>query len=114
MRICLVAVFISFAGGIAAAQDAPCNQDLSKQEVQRLTGAGQIKSIDVFMPNVTVVVDERAWKRSDLAAKTAIAQNIDCATVGPRSKMLRSIYFRSSRDNKQLGEYSRQQLRVAD
>jgi hypothetical protein len=94
----------------AQAQQLMCDQDQSLQEVRRLTDAHTIVSVDVFMPNVTVVVDDRAWQRADLATKKSIAQNVDCATGGPNNRMLHFVYFRSVRSNEQVAEYSRNEL----
>jgi hypothetical protein len=93
---------------IAGAEDI-CERERSRQEVQRLTDTGTIISIDVFAPNVTVVVAERAWKHIDPATRNSMARDIDCATFGPDSRMLRSVFFRSNRSNEQLGEYSQNQ-----
>jgi hypothetical protein len=109
MRTLLTAALLVLWAGAAGAQDV-CEQERSRQEVTRLTHAGTIVSVDIFAPNVTVVVEERAWKRSDPATRMSIAHHIDCATFGPDSKMLRSVFFRSSRSNEQLAEYSQNQL----
>jgi hypothetical protein len=94
----------------AQAQQLVCDQDQSLLEVRRLTDAHTIVSVDVFMPNVTVVVDERAWHRADVATKKSIAQTVDCATGGPNNRMLHSVYFRSGRSNEQVAEFSRNEL----
>jgi hypothetical protein len=112
MKIGWVTAFIVTASSLARAQDFKCDQDQSLQEVRRLTSAKTIVSVDVFMPNVTVVVEDRAWQRSDLETKKAMAQNVDCATGGPNNRMLHSVYFRSSKSNAQLGEFSRNELKL--
>ncbi|MBO0755046.1 MAG: hypothetical protein J2P54_04245 [Bradyrhizobiaceae bacterium] len=61
---------------------------------------------------MTVVIDDRAWQRSDMEGKTAIAQSIDCATGGPNNRMLHTIVFRSSKTNDELGEFSGNELKV--
>ena len=96
----------------ASAQDLACEQEHSKEEVRRLTDAGTIISVDVFVPNVTVVVDDRAWQRSPLDRKKTIAHDVDCATAGPNNKMLRSVNFRSSETNRELATYSDNELTV--
>ena len=96
----------------ARAQDFRCVQSQSAQEVQRLTAANAIISIDVFMPNVTVVVDDRAWNRRGLDEKKALAQNVDCATAGPNNTMLRTVLFRSNKTNRELAEFSHNQLTI--
>jgi hypothetical protein len=108
----LAMVLVLIAGGTAGAQEFRCIQDQSLEEVRRLTVAHTIISVDVFMPNVTVVVDDHAWQRSDLPAKKSMAQNIDCATGGPNNRMLHSVYFRSGKTNVQLGEFNGNELKV--
>jgi hypothetical protein len=103
-----VAVF-SVASG-AHAQQFACDQDQSLQEVRRLTDAHTIVSVDVFMPNVTVVVDDHAWQRTDVATKKSIAQTVDCATGGPNNRMLHSVFFRSGRSNEQIAEFRGNEL----
>jgi hypothetical protein len=112
MKIRLTTALALCWAGTASAQDS-CEQERSRREVQRLTQSGTIVSIDLFAPNVTVVVGERAWKHTDPATKKSIAQNIDCATFGADSRMLRSIYFRSNLRNEQLAEYSQNELKEA-
>ena len=112
MKLGLTIAFVLFSSSLAAAQDFRCNQDASLEEVRRLTAAHIIVSVDVFMPNVTVVVEDRAWQRSDLATKKAMAQNVDCATGGPNNHMLHSIYFRSSKSNQALADFSGNELTV--
>src|SRR5215468_7710642 len=98
MIMALVLAFVTLSCGLARAQDYfRCDQEQSIQEVRRLTAAKVIISVDVFMPNVTVVVDDRSWQRSDLAYKRNVAQNVDCATGGPNNHMLHTISFRSNR-----------------
>jgi hypothetical protein len=94
------------SGHRARAQDPSCDQEQSKQEIRRLTDGGTIISVDVFSPNVTVVVDDRAWQRAPLDRKKAIAHDVDCATNGPNSRMIGSVYFRSGKTNKELATYS--------
>ena len=89
---------------VAAAEEGECDQERSRQEIQRLTDSGAILSIDRFPPYVTVVVDERRWRRSNFAAKRAMAQHADCAMAGPSDNMLRTVIFRSNRDNQVLGD----------
>jgi hypothetical protein len=110
MKIAVAAAIALLAGGSAAAQGFDCDQERSRQEVQRLTQSGIVVSVDPFVPDVTVVVEERAWKRADAAARKSIAQHIDCAVLGPKSSMLSSIFFRSNRSNRPLGEFSRGEL----
>jgi hypothetical protein len=88
----------------AAAQVGECNQEKSRQEVQRLIAAGVVISTDQFPPNVTAVVDQRWWGRSSPEEKAALGRNIECASAGPNNGMLRSVIFRN-RDNQQLGVY---------
>jgi hypothetical protein len=64
------------------------------------------------MPNVTVVVDDRAWQRTDLPTKKTIAQNVDCATGGANNHMLHSIYFRSAKSNVALADFSGNELTI--
>jgi hypothetical protein len=108
----LTTMLVLLCAGAAYADDVQCDQERSRQEVARLTQARTIISVDVFMPNVTVVVEERAWQRADMAQKRALAGNVDCATAGPDNKMLRSVAFRSNRSNKQLGVFARGELTV--
>jgi hypothetical protein len=109
MKCLLASALVLLWASVAGAQDF-CERERSRQEVQRLTAAGTIISVDVFAPNVTVVVKERAWKRIDPAARKSMAHDVDCAAFGPDNKMLRSVFFRSDRSNEQLGEYSQSQL----
>jgi hypothetical protein len=112
MKLGLALAFVLFSSGLAAAQDLRCNQEQALEEVRRLTSTHVIISVDVFMPNVTVVVDDRAWQRTDVAAKKAMAQNVDCATGGPNNHMLHSIYFRSAKSNAALADFSGNELTV--
>jgi hypothetical protein len=96
----------------ACAQDPTCDQGQSKQEIRRLTDAGTIVSVDAFLPNVTVVVDDRAWQRTPLDRKKAIAHDVECSTIGPDSRMIGSVYFRSGKTNKELATYSDNALTV--
>jgi hypothetical protein len=96
----------------ATAQELQCDQQQSIQEVHKLTEDRTIVSVDVFMPNVTVVVEDRAWQRSPLEEKKAIAHEIDCATAGPNNRMLRAIYFRSNKTNKELAAFSNNELTI--
>jgi hypothetical protein len=98
-------------GANAAAQLAECDQEKSRQEVQRLSTAGVIISTAQFLPYVTVVVDQRWWGRSSLEEKSAVSQHVDCAVAGPNSRMLRTVIFRS-RDNQELGVYSQDELKL--
>ncbi len=95
--------------GIAAAEDFACDQEQSRKEVQRLTDAKLIASVDQFPPLITVVVDERGWARTEIDRKKVMAQHIVCAIGGPADTMLRTVIFRA-RNNKQLGVFSRNQL----
>ena len=99
-------------GHRAYAQDPTCEQEQSKQEIRRLTDGGTIVSVDVFLPNVTVVVDDHAWQRAALDRKKAIAHDVECATIGPDSRMIGSVYFRSGKTNKELATYSDRELTV--
>ena len=109
----LVGTFLLFlSGAVALAQDYQCDQEQSRLEIQRLSDAGAIVSIDRFPPYVTVVVEERGWSRSNLDAKKAIAQHVDCAIAGVGNNMLRTVIFRSNRDNRVLGAYSRNELKI--
>jgi hypothetical protein len=112
MNIRLATAFLLISRGLVSAQDLACDQQQSIQEVHRLTSNGTIASVDVFLPNVTVVVDDRAWQRSDAATKTAIAQSVDCATGGPNNRMLHTIVFRSSKTNDELGEFAGNELKI--
>jgi len=103
-------VLISF--NLASAQGLICDQDRSMQEVRKLTSNHVIVSVDVFMPNVTVVVDDRFWQRSDMAEKKAMAETVDCATGGPNNHMVHSIYFRGSKSNVALADFSGNQLTI--
>ena len=67
---------------------------------------GLIRSIDRFAPYVTVIVDERRWALSNIETNRALAQHVDCAMAGPSDNMLRTVVFRSDKDNQVLGEYS--------
>jgi hypothetical protein len=64
-----------------------------------------ILSTAQFLPIVTAVVDQRWWSRSSLEETTALVRNIDCAVAGPNNIMLRSVIFRSNRDNQELGTH---------
>src|SRR6266568_4953952 len=112
MQIWWTAGLLLLSGGISAAQDLACDQDKSRAEVQRLIQAGTIASVDQFPPFITVVVNDRPWSRLDLEAKKAMAQHVDCSMAGPGSTMLRTVLFRSKKDNRQLGVYSKGQLTV--
>jgi hypothetical protein len=108
--LCLAISGLSFEA--AAAQERRCDQQQSIQEVHKLTEDRTIISVDVFLPNVTVVVEDRAWQRSALEEKRAIAHDIDCATAGPNNQMLRAIYFRSNRTNKELAAFANNELTI--
>jgi len=109
----LLGTFLLFLSrAVGPAQDYQCNQDQSRLEIQKLTDAGAIISIDRFPPYVTVVVEERGWSRSNFDAKKAIAQHVDCAIAGLGDNMLRTVIFRSNRDNRVLGAYSRNELTI--
>ena len=109
----LLGTFLLFlSGAVAPAQDYECDQEQSRLEIQRLTDAGTIVSVDRFPPYVTVVVEERAWSRSSFEAKKVIAQHVDCAIAGAGSTMLRTVIFRSNRDTRVLGTYSRNELKI--
>ncbi len=103
-----IGLFVLFAGTFAHAQG--CDRDLSRQEVQRLTTAGTIVSVDQFPPNVTIVVDERRWGRADPEAKRAIARHVDCAVTGATDNMLRRVVIRSRGENQMIGTYSASEL----
>lgn len=94
----------------AAAHAQSCDRDASRQEVQRLTTAGVIVSIDQFPPNVTVVVDERRWARNDPEAKRSIARHVDCAVTGASDNMLRRVIIRSRSESQVIGTYSASEL----
>jgi hypothetical protein len=100
------------SSSFAAAQDFFCSQERSQDEVRRLTSKHLIISVDVFMPNVTVLVDDRAWQRLALAEKKEMAQHVDCATGGPNNHMVHSIYFRSDKSNSALADFSGNELTV--
>jgi len=97
---------------VAAAQEGKCDQEQSRQEIEKLTAAGAILSIDRFPPYVTVVVDERRWALGNFDTKRAMAQHVDCAAAGPSNNMLRTVFFRSNRDNQVIGEYSQSELKL--
>jgi hypothetical protein len=103
---------VLISSDLANAQGLICDQDRSMQEVRRLTSNHVIVSIDVFMPNVTVVVDDRFWQRSDMAEKKAMAETVDCATGGPNNHMVHSIYFRGSKSNVALADFSGNELTI--
>jgi hypothetical protein len=94
----------------AAAQDAQCDQERSRQEVQRLTASGAIVSVSPFLPDVTVVVDERRWNRASAEERKAMAHHVDCAVAGPPNAMLRRIVIRSSGGNQVIASYSSTEL----
>jgi len=73
MKIWWTAGLLLLSGSISAAQDFKCEQDKSRAEVQRLTQAGTIVSVDQFPPFITVVVNDRPWGRLELEAKKAMA-----------------------------------------
>ena len=106
----IIALLLSTA--VAAAREDECDQEQSRQEIQRLTDTGAILSIDRFPPYVTVVVDERRWALSNFGMKTAMAHHVDCAVAGPSNTMLRTVIFRSATGNQVLGEYSRSELKL--
>jgi len=97
---------------MSAAQPATCNQEQSQNQVQRLTGAMTIISIDQFPPYITVVVTERSWNKMDLDAKQALAFHVDCSIAGPDNPAFRVISIRSKTDNRQLAVYSQNHLTV--
>ena len=105
-------IVLLLSTAVAAAPVGVCDQEQSRQEIQKLTDAGAILSIDRFPPYVTVVVDERRWALSNFDMKRAMAQDVDCAVAGPNNNMLRTVMFRSNRDNQVLGEYSRSELKL--
>jgi hypothetical protein len=102
-------LLVLLAGTLAHAQG--CDRDVSRQEVQRLTSAGIVVSVDQFLPNVTVVVDERRWGRSEPEAKRSIARHVDCAVTGATDNMLRRVIIRSRGENQVLGTYSNNELK---
>jgi len=112
MTLGWASVLLLVSGTVALAEDFRCDQDQSLQEVRRLIAAKTIVSVDVFLPNVTVVVEDRAWQRSDVPTKKAMAQNVDCATGGANNRMLHSVFFRSGKSNAQLGEFSGNELKL--
>ena len=85
MNPLLVILLLIILGANAAAQIEECDQEKSRQEVQRLTAAAVIISTAQFLPNVTAVVDQRWWSRSSLEEKAALARNIDCTIAGPNN-----------------------------
>jgi len=98
---------------IATAQPSEpstCDQQQSREQVQRLTDATTIVSIDQFPPYITVVVTERAWKKMNLDAKQALAFHVDCSIAGPDNPAFRVISIRSKTDNRQLAVYSQNHL----
>jgi hypothetical protein len=112
MKVLLGTFLLFLSGAVAPAQDYQCNQEQSRLEIQKLTDAGAIVSIDRFPPYVTVVVEERGWSRRSFDAKKGIAQHVDCATAELDNIMLRTVIFRSNRDNRVLGAYSRNELKI--
>jgi hypothetical protein len=106
------AVLLLMSSGLASAQGLYCDPEQSAQEVRKLTSNHVIVSVDVFAPNVTVVVDDRSWQRSDTSTKRAMAQTIDCATGGPNNHTLHSIYFRGSKSNEALADFSGNELTI--
>ena len=113
MNPLLVILLLILLGANTAAQVGECDQEKSRQEVQRLSAAAVIISTAQFLPYMTVVVDQRWWSRSSLEEKAALARNIDCTIAGPNNIMLRSVIFRSNRDNQELGVYSQNELKLA-
>jgi len=111
-RTIFVPLLVVLSGYQARAQQLSCNQAQAAEEVRRLTDARTIVSVDVFLPDVTVVVEDRAWQRSPIEQKRAMAESINCATTGPNSRMLGTVLFRSSKTNKELAEYSHNQLTI--
>jgi len=97
---------------MSAAQPATCNQEQSRDQVERLTNAMTIVSIDQFPPYITVVVTERAWNKMDLDAKQALAFSVDCSIAGPDNQAFREVSIRSKTDNRQLAVYSEHHLTV--
>jgi hypothetical protein len=97
---------------VAAAQEGECDQEHSGQEIQKFRDAGLILSIDRFAPYVTVVVEERRWALSNFDTKRTMARDVDCAEAGPTNNMLRTVIFRSDRDNHVLGEYSHSEFKL--
>jgi hypothetical protein len=112
MKALLGAFLLFLSSAVAPAQDYQCDQEQSRLEIQRLTDAGAIVSVDRFPPYVTVVVEERGWSRSSFDAKKVIAQHVDCAIAEVGSTMLRTVIFRSNRDTRVLGVYSRNELKI--
>jgi hypothetical protein len=105
----IVLLLLSYAS--ATAQER-CNQDRARQDMQRLTDNGTIVSVGQFAPYVTVVVDEKRWRRIDNDTRRTMAQTIDCATVGANTQMLRIVTFRSAADNQPLGSFSGPDLKA--
>jgi hypothetical protein len=110
MQLLAGLIFLLLAIISAAAQDANCDQERSRAEVQRLTSSGAIMSISPFLPDVTVVVDERRWNRASAEERKAMARQVDCAVAGPPNGMLRRIVFRSSGGNQVIASYSSTEL----
>ena len=112
LTIFIPLLLVLISGPVARAQQLTCDQAQAAQEVRKLTDAHTILSVDVFLPDVTVVVEERAWQRSPLEQKKAMAQTVDCATAGPDNRMLRTVLFRSNKTNRELAEYSHNELTI--
>jgi len=81
--------------GVAAAQNYSCDQQQARTELKRLTDDAAILSTDEFMPSITVVVADRAWKRLDIDGKKALAQTVRCALAGSDTGMQWTILIRS-------------------
>ena len=72
MNPLLVILLLILLGANTAAEVGECDQEKSRQEVQRLSAAAVIISTAQFLPYVTVVVDQRWWSRSSLEEKAAL------------------------------------------
>jgi hypothetical protein len=111
LRYILALSGLLLSAASAWAQGSACNQQQSRQEVDRLTASGTIVSIDQFPPSVTVVVEPRRWGRLSLDDKTQLARNVDCAVAGPNDAMLRTVIVRAL-DAQELGRYANNQLTI--
>jgi hypothetical protein len=106
-----LALVLLLSATAASAQSSDCNQQQSRQEVDRLTAAGTIVSIDQFLPSITAVVQLRQWAHLSLDDKTRLARNVDCAIAGANNTMLRTVIVRAP-DTQELGRYADNQLTI--
>jgi hypothetical protein len=111
MVLYLTGILIST--GICLAQESPCNQQQSQQEIQRLKETRLISSVDSFPPNITVVVEEGVWRRSGGDMKRKIAQDVLCASAGPDDQSVWVVFFRG-KTNRPLGEFRKGRLTTTE